>query len=195
MVDVNTSSQLPAGRNISVGTTTVLRALGNTDGSASASAEAVGSGSLGIAAAASLNRINTTTDASIAGTTTLNTKGLTLEAMMRTLGTDVTHTMTTDATSGSGNAEIGIAGSASMNLIDTKSNATIAGNASVVGLSAQPLIVRAENRTDQRAKTKPKVGASEDLGIGASLALNRLDNITTAQIGDGGYDYRVTIVP
>ncbi len=184
MLDTNTSSQLPSGRTVTVGSSTDLRALSNTDGSVNASSASVGSGSLGIAAAVSLNRVNAITDASIAGSTTLNTKGLTVEALMRTLGAEVTNTMTADATSGSGSANIGIAGSASLNLIDTKSTATIASNASVIGLSAQPLIVRADNRTDQRSKTKPKVGSSSDFGLGASFALNRIDNTTTAQIAD-----------
>ncbi|MEQ1830206.1 MAG: hypothetical protein ABL921_29885, partial [Pirellula sp.] len=197
LVDINVASQLPAGRSITTGGTTTLRALTNTDAVANASAEAVGTGALGIAAAGSINKVVTITDASIAGTTSINTKGLTIEALMRTLGSDVTHTMTADATSGSGSASIGISGSASLNLIDTQTTAVVASNASVIGLTAQPLIVRAENRTDQRAKTKPKVGASEDFGLGASLALNRLNNTTTAQIADsaiiGGTPSQLTI--
>ena len=104
---------------------------------------------------------------------------------MRSLGTDMTNTMTADATSGSGSNDIGIAGSASLNLIATESTAIIAGNASVVGLFAQPLTLRMTIGPINAQKTKPKIGTSSDFGLGASLALNRLDNITTAQISDG----------
>ncbi len=131
MVDTFVSASLPTGRSISVGQTTTIRALGHTDASANADASAVGSGSFGFGAAAGINLVTATVDASIAGSTTLSTRGLTLEAMMRNLSTDTTQTFSANATAGSGNTNIGLAGSASLNLVTTSSVASIAANANV----------------------------------------------------------------
>ena len=175
LFDNVTSASLPTGRIIIVGQGTTIRALGNTDGSTNADAAATGSGAVGVGAAVSINLINTTIDASIAGSTSLTTRGLTLEAMMRTISADTTQTVTADATSGSGNTNVGIAGSVALNLIAASAVAIVHPGASVVGLNNQAVTVRSENRTNSRAKTKPKTGGgSGDVGIGGSLALNRM---------------------
>ncbi len=184
MVTSAVSATLPSGRSIVVGQTSTIRALGNVDGSANADAAAVGSGAVGIGAAAAINSITSTIDASIAGSTTLSTRGLTLEAMMRNISGDVTQTTSADATSGSGSTNVGIAGSVALNLILASSVATVQPNANLIGLNSQNINVRSENRTNARAKTKPKSGGAGDVGIGGSLALNRLDNTSTATIAN-----------
>ncbi len=44
--------------------------------------------------------------------------------------------------------------------------------------------MRSENRTNAQAKTKPKSGSSGDIGIGGTLALNRLNHTSRAIIAD-----------
>ncbi len=78
----------------------------------------------------------------------------------------------------------GIAGSVALNLIAASAVAIVHPGASLTGLNNQAVTVRSENRTNSRAKTKPKTGTSGDVGIGASLALNRMNNTSVATIAD-----------
>jgi len=184
MLDTFSTAYLPTGLHIIVGGTSTIRAFGNTDAAASADASAVGESSVGIGAAAAINHVAARIDASLASGTTLDTKGLTLQSGIRLIGSDNTQSFTVDAVSGSGDANVGIAGSVGLNLIDTATTAIVNGGANVVGLAGQPLSVTAENRTSNRAKTKPRVGSSGSFGLGGSFTLNSLDHDIRAIVGD-----------
>ena len=57
--------------------------------------------------------------------------GVTIEAKMRDVSGDTTNTRTSEAISGTGKDEVGVAGSAALNLGQSRHTATIGANAAV----------------------------------------------------------------
>jgi len=98
---------------------------------------------------------------------------------------DTRHTFVTEAISGAGAKTVAIAGSVALNLIDSTTEARINSSATVGGLNnVSDITVTATSNTSSASKAKPNDdGATVDtVGIGASLALNRLDHQVSAVI-------------
>ena len=94
----------------------------------------------------------------------------------------------TSATSGAGAADVGIAGSFALNLIDTGSVARISGPAVVTVSGDGAVSLASNNETDITANALPSDGGAtgDNVGVGASVAMNILANRSVAEVADGG---------
>lgn len=94
----------------------------------------------------------------------------------------------TSATSGAGAANVGIAGSFVLNLIDTGSVARISGPAVVTAFGDGAVSLASNNETDITAIALPSDGGAtgDNVGVGASVAMNILANRSVADVADGG---------
>ncbi|MCC7196433.1 MAG: hypothetical protein IT356_12840, partial [Gemmatimonadaceae bacterium] len=88
-----------------------------------------------------------------------------------------------EAISGAGAKTVAIAGSVALALIDTTTEARIGSAATISGLNnVSDIVVTATGNTSSTAKAKPNDdgATAETVGIGASLALNRLNQQVSA---------------
>ncbi len=80
---------------------------------------------------------------------------------MRVLGSgpnlDNRHVLTTMASSGAGGGDNGFAGSVSINIVNSLTRAQLMSGSSVTGLTAQPITLRSNSRTTNRAEALPVV--------------------------------------
>jgi hypothetical protein len=144
------------------------------------SAEVVADGSavksdIGVGVAVGINLAHVSNDALAAQS--LSTGSLNVSAGMGTGG----NVFTTAATSGAGAADVGVAGSLAVNLIDTQSTARLGGVVTITGHGAVAL--SAANATKSVAKATPtEDGASGDtVGVGVSAAINIVGNRSVAE--------------
>ena len=180
---------------ISAGDKLTVSATNNGDAKAVADGSAVVAGSndagTSVGAAVAINVANVTTNATIGDNAQVTAKGVTVEAKMRELtsgeSSDKTDTLSAEATSGAGGGKTGVAGSFALNVASVSSNATIATGASV-SAGAGDLELTAEADSTDTAKALPsKDGASGGkVGIGASVALNIVQQQAHAEVADGG---------
>ena len=96
---------------------------------------------------------------------------------------DATSTFSAEAISGAGSPKVGIAGSLGVNLVDNTSESFIASGAQVL-VNGGDMTVSAANQSSNTAKALPNGdGASGGTkGIGASVAVNDVDNLTRAEV-------------
>ncbi|WP_243650565.1 leukotoxin LktA family filamentous adhesin, partial [Anaerospora hongkongensis] len=131
----------------------------------------------GIGAAVGINKVNSVNEAHI--DQEVSAKGVTVSANN---GED-TSVFDTTAVSGAGSDQIGVAGALAVNKINHKTAAVIGEGASITSNDGD-ISISAENRATETAKALPNKNALQggDLGIGASVALNLANNITTAEL-------------
>ncbi|RJR48541.1 MAG: calcium-binding protein, partial [Desulfobacteraceae bacterium] len=149
------------------------------------------SSGVGVGVAVALNVANVTNEASIGQSAVVSAGSLSISAGMapRSGETSPTHTFGADATAGAGNADIGIAGSVAINIVDLDTIAsvkpgaqvTLTGTGGANDASLSATAVTASNAIAQPTTTGGAGGGS--LGIGASVALNIVDAETKAEIG------------
>ena len=96
-----------------------------------------------------------------------------------------THVFGATTTSGAGGGDVGIAGSISINIVKLETTATIASGATV-NAGAGDVIVEAEADSTMNTTALPAEGGSvsgaESVGIGASVSVALMDEITVASI-------------
>ncbi|MEL6109918.1 MAG: hypothetical protein AAFU85_28235, partial [Planctomycetota bacterium] len=183
VVDVSTRARLLGGITLDVSGDASIGTESNADAISKASGKAAEAGSAGVGAAVAINSIGITNEASLPATSTVLAAGLALQATMKTVSADRKHRLEADAESGAGDGDVGVAGSVSINLVDTTASAVIPGGATVT-LSGGDLAVIAEGNTEAISSARPEDegGSGTEVGVGASMALNRVDNMVTAEI-------------
>ncbi len=99
---------------------------------------------------------------------------------------DATHTSVADATSGAGGGDVGVAGSVAVNSVTNTTEAQVGrgGFSNVTITGGGNVVVAAGNTGAGVARALPSGGGGQgnDVGIGASVAVNVLTNTTTAEI-------------
>lgn len=188
------SAGVPDGRTITAGGALNIATSNNTTGSVTTDGTAVGDtpAAVGIGAAVAVNVVHTKNNATLGNgavnAASVDISALKLDVAKLVAGTPadaLSDTYLTSATSGAGGSKVGLAGSLALNLVDTESNATIAGGATVT-LGGGDLSLSSDNLTETTATALPdETGAAGGkVGVGASVALNILANRSSATLGD-----------
>ncbi|MDD4600778.1 MAG: hypothetical protein PHQ46_06940, partial [Negativicutes bacterium] len=179
---------ITAGDTLAIKTTNNAAASAKADGSVVAKPETDGS-KVGIGAAVAVNVANVTNQATL-GKAVHKVGGLDISATMRDVGEagkeDKTSNFGAEAASGAGAAEVGIAGSVAINIVDNSSEAKIASGANVTVTNSGDVSLTAENNSESTVKALPSgIASGSKVGIGASVALNIGVNHAIAEIEDG----------
>ncbi|MDU4960065.1 MAG: filamentous hemagglutinin N-terminal domain-containing protein [Sporomusaceae bacterium] len=178
--------------NITAGDTLALKTGNNAAATAKADGAAVGKdgadpAKVGIGAAVAVNTASVNNQATL-GTGVHTVGGLDISAVMRDIGAgDRTSTFSAEASSGAGAAEVGIAGSVAVNVVDNSSTAGISGGADVTVNTGGDVSITAENNSESAAKAVPhenSTASGKSVGVGASVATNIGINHVTAEIAD-----------
>ncbi len=180
----SSSSSLPAGVSVSAGSLSFWSsastdAKANADGSAT-TARGPPSGTT-IGAAVAINYATVTNSATVAGTAN---GPATVRALVTSAG-DGRHDFGATATSGAGGGKVGFAGSLAINIVHLDTHATVTGT---VAAGSGSVELGAASNARSIAKALPAnggVSGASKLGIGASVALNLVDDTTTATVADG----------
>ena len=188
------SAGVPDGRSITAGGALIVATSSNITGAITTDGSAAGENpaAVGIGAAVSVNVVHAKNDATIGNSSvnadSVNVTAIKLDVAKLVAGVSadaVGDTYLSSAKSGAGGSNVGLAGSLALNLVDTQSQATIAGGATVT-LVGGDLLLNSDNQTSTTASALPdETGAAGgDVGIGASVAINILGNRSTANLGD-----------
>ena len=161
-----------------------IRSSSNTDASSKADASAVNS-TVGVAVAFALNQVDATNEASVGDGAFVSGAGVTIEAKMRDVSGDTTNTRTSEAISGTGKDEVGVAGSAALNLGQSRHTATIGANAAVRSGGAVTLNAANTTTSTTTATSKQPVEMNPKFGLGASFALTDVNVAALATAADG----------
>jgi hypothetical protein len=142
--------------------------------------DAVATGGFGLAIGVALSFVDISVDASL-GTTSLNAAAVNVTATE-----DGDNTFTASATSGAGSKNVGLAGTLSINDVETSVRAFVE-NGATVNLNNNALNVTATSGTKSVSSAKPlDDGATgESFGFGASVAMNLANNLTQATLESG----------
>ena len=175
-------AEIDAGKNLTV------RSSSNTDAVVKANASAVEGNQpdVGVGAAVAINSMTTANEAYL-DSGIYHVRGLTIEAKMRNTGSeddpDTTANSSVEAVSGAGSEDVGVAGSLALNIVSSTTLAQIRELADV-DAGGMDVVLTAESRSTDVAKAAPqKEGATGSVGVGASVALNALTDVTEAGIG------------
>src|SRR5262249_35762233 len=170
---------------------------GGWDGRGRGDGKASNGGTATIGAAVALNLVKLTNEASIDAAATIFTHdGLSLCAGMATTcgaATSNKHVFEANATSGAGGGgTVGVAGSVAVNLVDVKTLAVIhshpsRGPPSVTVTGTGDIAFRADSTAENKAITKAnQEGGGGTVGIGASVSINLVNDLTEAGLEDAG---------
>ena len=154
-----------------------MNATATADGSAASGA---GGTSVGIAVA--INVAAMTDSAVIGSNAIIKADGVTRSAGMRDVGGDLKHDFAAKATSGASGGDTGVAGSFALNVSDTTAEAAVkAGSSLTITDGGGDVAMSAANTSDSTVEAKAKSGGA-NLGVGISIAINAVDNITNAEL-------------
>ena len=209
LVTTVSRAHLPDGLTITAGGLLTLRSSANTDAVAKADGAAknvveppTSGSSIAVGVGVAVNVVDMFNEALVgrgpdengfdAAGPNVTAEGLVLEALMTEVGTDTTHTMGAEAASGASAGKIGIAGSFAGNFTDLVTSAVITLGA-VVDADADntheatdDVSLKAASKAVSTVKALPHkitdAGVPTSLGIGASLALNLVDDTVLAEI-------------
>ena len=207
LVTTVSRAHLPDGLTIVAGGVLTLRSSANTDAVAKADGSAKYTGSAGstaVGVGVAVNLVDMFDEALIGrgpeenGTDpagpTVTAEGVVIEALMTDVSGDTVHTMGAEAKSGASGGKIGIAGSFAGNFTDLVTSAAIT-SGSVVDADADntyeatdDVSLKAASKAASTVKALPdKSGAVGEatIGIGASIALNLVDDTTHADVAAG----------
>ncbi len=164
--------------NASINTLTSNTANVTADGSALDS-------DVGVGVAVGINLAKVQNNATLAG------QGISAGSLVVSAGMNAaaagTNSFITNATSGAGGTSVGVAGSLAVNLVDTQSLASISADVPVV-INGGTVTISAEDESVSTANAAPDTtGATGDVGVGASVAINIVANRTTAGIANNTY--------
>ncbi|HET7128249.1 MAG TPA: hypothetical protein VFJ93_04150, partial [Gaiellaceae bacterium] len=163
----------------------------DADSTAKANASAVKGGTANIAAAVAINKITIVNAAVIGTSSLLDTHGLTLSALMNSAnGGNGKHQFDSEAVSGAGEGKVGISGALALTIADVTTNAQIKDNhtrgpPAADKLNGSDLSLSAASVVDSTAKAKAKDDNAGTVGIGAGVAINIVNDTTTASIDSG----------
>jgi len=171
-----------------------LKAENNMDASAIADGSAAkGSSDTAVGIAIAINIADMQNDARI-GTSTVTADGVSVQALMKDVGGNKTHTFAAKATSGASGDETGVAGSFALNYQKAQSDAEIVAGA-LVNAGTGDVTLKAENTTNSTVEAKAASSGGET-GVGVSVGINiAVDNDTRANLNgtlNGGDDVTLT---
>ena len=138
-----------------------------------------------IGAAVAINLVKIMNTAVVGTDVLIHSHGLTLAAAMRSSGgSDGTHTLDTEATSGAGGGKVGIAGSLALTIADITTGAFVMSNAGRGPpgdqLNGGDLTLSATSKVASTAKAIAKDEGAGTVGVGAGVAINIVNDTTTA---------------
>ena len=182
VVDTSALASIVAGVTIVSGATVTVMSGAKTDSSAAADgSSSTDAGSLAVGAAIAINLANINNNAVIAGTVTA--QGLAVNAGINEVGADDQHTLAATAVSGASGANASIAVSLALNIANVDTLAELASGATVTVTAAGLVDITAASKatsTVEATPHEPAVGTK--FGIGASIALNLIDDEAIARI-------------
>ncbi|MEO1524778.1 MAG: NosD domain-containing protein [Planctomycetota bacterium] len=185
---VDTQNRVRVGDNVDLvsGGIMTFSTAANADAVANSDGQSVDAGAVGIGAAVAINRNRLDNEILFGTSVSVTGLGMTASVAMRDVDSDRKHRSAASAVSGAGADDIGIAGAVAIHLVDTRSHVLLPGDLNAT-LSGGDLNVSADSTTESVATAMPADFATSggDLGIGASVALNRTGHITHAEIADG----------
>ncbi len=153
--------------------------IASADVPATATADAIATDSdTSVGAAVALNIPNLTAEASIGTGVSVSAASITVQGLM---GATDPNAYTERALAGSGAEETGVAGSISILVLTTSSQALVSDDASLN--SAAGITVQAENEMELQNIAGAGVFSKGNVGVGASVAVNYIDNTTRASLG------------
>src|SRR5262249_47466484 len=167
-----------------------LKTTEDADSTVKTNASAVKGATANIGAAVSINYVQVHNEAVVGQGDLLNTKGLTLSALMNSgTGANGKNSIDTEATSGAGDGKVGIAGALALTIADFTTTAELSGNPSRGPpgdkLNGSPLNLSAASVVESREKAKGKDDAAKTVGMGAGFAINIVNDTPTASIDSG----------
>ena len=185
VADTASTASLLAGVTATAAGAVTVRSTANTgsnadaDGSASdGMGGAGGNASVGIAVA--INVANVDNTATVGGDVVA--ADTTIAAGNTDVGGDTSHGFGAEATSGASGASVAVALSLALNIADVATEATLAATGSVTATGT--VVISVDSNATSSATAGPNDGAivGTSLGVGASLALNIVDDAATAAI-------------
>ena len=194
-VNVSTSTAqatIPSGIVATAGGLLSLLSANATSGSTKADGSAVNTGTSGnpsgvaIGAAVAINFVTADNEATIGAGATVAAVGINLHAVTNGT-TNPADSFTAMAFSGNGGANIGVTGALAINVAGDTAQAAILGSASVNAGSGDVTLTAADSvgATSSAMPTSDSPTSSGKVGIGASVALNIINETVTAQLADG----------
>ncbi|HEX4526420.1 MAG TPA: hypothetical protein VH108_06715, partial [Gaiellaceae bacterium] len=171
----------------------------DADSTVKTNASAVKGATANIAAAVSINDITIKNQALVGPNSTMDSHGLTLSALMNSgTGANGKNTLDTEATSGAGEGKVGISGALALTIADITTHAELSGNGARgpphYSLHGSALNLSAASVVDSKANAKAKDDDAGTVGIGAGVAINIVNDTTTASI-DSGATFDATSKP
>ncbi len=186
LVNASSTAIIPASVTVTSTTgTATIRSRANHDSSTKADGKATKAGTVGVGTGVAVNDVDISNLAIIDTGATVSSRGLIVDASMLDIGGDTRHTFATESISGAGAKTVAIAGSLALALIDTTTQATVKAGATVSSLiSSADISITASGSTSSLSKARPNDDGvtAETVGIGGSLALNRLNHAVVATI-------------
>ncbi len=142
------------------------------------------SGNDGVAVGVAVTLADVTNRAFVDNEVTVTATSLTIEAVQPVAGPD---TFSATAKSGVGDGgSVGVAGSLAVLIVDTPVDAVLEAN-TVLDVNGADVTLTATSTTDSTADASAKVdgGSGDTTGVGASVAINIVFDVTTAGLLDG----------
>ncbi|NER24473.1 MAG: DUF4347 domain-containing protein [Symploca sp. SIO1C2] len=185
LVNSQTQATIADGAIVTAGEELTLQANRDTNSTVKADGSAGGNTKVGVGAAVAINQVESVNEASIGNNAEVTAQGITIESgMAGDLGSS--HNYSAEAISGAGDANIGVAGSLALNLVDSNQSQALLKDGSVVNGNGANVNLTAENKAIHTAKALSKSGNdSSKVGVGASAAINVANNQTRAEVEDG----------
>ena len=161
------------------GTTAInINSSSTTNDSTTADGSAT-NGSTGVGVAVAIDLAHATNEASIQANAKLSAPAITVQAL-----TPGVSGYGTQATSGPGGTNVGVAGAVAINLVSNTSDAAVTTGNTLAVSSGDNVTLHAQNNVTETASALPSTGGSKgsNVGVGASLALNVATNTAQADL-------------
>src|SRR5712691_8050403 len=187
IVTVKALATLADGISVTTSGSLSLNSSEDADSKVIAKGSATKAQTANIGAAAAINLVKVTNQASTGTNTLVHSNGLSLSsAMNSTGGQDSKDSLDTESTAGGGGGKVGIAGSLALTIADIETSADLRPNG-LVGdtLGGGDLTLSATSSVESKTKAIANDKDAATVGIGASASINSVDDVTTASI-DGG---------
>ncbi|MBI1395302.1 MAG: LEPR-XLL domain-containing protein, partial [Betaproteobacteria bacterium] len=186
--EASTQAGIASNRTVSATDAITVHATDDTDVSSVADGTAVtaannnnnnNNSGVGIGAAISINVADATNRAFIGSGATVSGKGVSVTA--DTPSAAAQDVFSAQSTSGAGGGSVGVAGSLAINFGKVRTEAQVAGGATVTTTGGGSFVLKAADSTKDDAIAKPQGTAQGDkVGIGASVAVDVADEKTHA---------------
>ncbi|MCK9230854.1 MAG: DUF4347 domain-containing protein, partial [Syntrophales bacterium] len=170
---INTPASITSADRVSISASSSGGVITTADGSTA-------TGGVGVGAAVAITVVDADNRAYIDGNN-LTAQSISIQALMPEASSFVT-----EATSGAGATNVGVAGSLAMNIIDSLSTASITSGSQATITGNGDVTLTAENTTVSKAIAQPanEGAVAGSVGVGASVALNIANTRTVAEFED-----------